>query len=323
MIFLLSGSDSFRIQQKLNKYKEKFLRQVDSTGINIETLENGTVTVDSFRKAVLSGGLFVKKRLIIIKNIFQTNKDKNLFDEIENYLKQHQEDLDTILIFVEIAADTKNTTHNKIYELLQKQKFSENFEPLVGVKLIDWIKKETAERGGKISGPAVQFLAQNLGSDLWQMSSEIDKLIALKNNEEIQIEDVKQFVKTKLDENIFNLTDAFGRKDKALALKLVSDQLEAGAAWGYLLSMFARQIKIIFQIKSSLESGTPQYQLAKSTGLHPFVVQKTVPQTLLFSLPELKKIYSCLLEIDLNLKSSQNNPEVLFDLLVTNDARYT
>ena len=336
MIIFLHGINSFRISQKLNKYKEKFTRDIDSTGVNIEILDSNNITTESFRKAVLSGGLFVKKRLVIIKNLFSTRKamnideeeeekiespikltktkDKSIFAEIENYVEKNQNSEDTILIFIQ--SEAHKSQQSKLFKLLKSQKYSEEFYPLTGAKLTNWIKKQVENQNGKINNQAIQFLADNIGSDLWRLSNEINKLIAFKQNSEIQLEDVQQFIKTKLDENIFNLTDAFGRKNKALALKLISDQIESGSAWQYLLIMFARQIKIVLQIKSALDSGVSQYQLANSTGLHPFVIQKTRSQTNLFSVPELKKIYSQLLQIDLSLKISQINPELLFDLLV-------
>lgn len=358
MIILLSGSDSYRIQQKLNKYQEKFLRDIDATGINIETLEGQDLTVESFRRAVLSGGLFVKKRMVIVKNLFSNCQDENVFKEVKKFVKKNKNTLDVTVVFVEIKTSQKRASSqapsppvgsfsravsqaddsnpkpqatledhkpgqgeapsisNKLLKILKSQKYSENFEPLGSIKLINWLKKEVETRQGKISLQATQFLVTNIGSNLWQLSNEIDKLIAFKNSDEIQLEDVQQFVKTKLDENIFNLTDAFGRKNKALALKLISDQIESGSAWQYLLTMFARQIKIVLQIKLAQESDVPPYQFAKTLGLHPYVVKKTIPQVRLFSIEELKKIYSQLLQIDLNLKTSQTNPELLFDLLV-------
>ena len=271
MIILLSGTDSYRIREKLNKYREKFTRDIDSTGINIEILDGSETTIESFHKAVLSGGLFVKKRLVIIKNLFSQVKDKDIFLEIENYIKKNQDKEDIIIIFIQAEAHKQQSS--KLFKSIKTQKFSEDFQSLAGIKLNNWIRKQAEACEGKINPQAVQFLANNIGSDLWRLSNEINKLIAYKSGgdlsadpsadeageAEIGLEDVQQFVKTKLDENIFNLTDAFGRKNKAQSLKLISDQIGSGSAWPYILTMFARQIKIIFQIKSSLEAGFPQY----------------------------------------------------------------
>ncbi|NQU77950.1 DNA polymerase III subunit delta [Candidatus Falkowbacteria bacterium] len=315
MIILLSGPDSYRISQKLNKYKQKFLRDVDSTGVNIETLDGKEVTIESFRKAVLSGGLFVKKRLIIIRELFSNCKDKSILDGVGEYVKKNQDNPDIVLIFLQ--TETHKSQNSKLFKDLSKQKFSEKFTPLEGIKLTNWLKKEIETRNGKISSQALSYLSIHLGADLWQLSNEINKLVAYRDGQQIETEDVKKFVKTKLDENIFNLTDALGRKDKAQALKLISDQINSGSAWPYLLTMLARQIKILLQIKSITNEGETPASRLQSLGLHPFVVQKSLPQANNFTLSELKKLHHLLVRIDLNLKTTSINPEVLFDLLVS------
>ena len=49
---------------------------------------------------------------------------------------------------------------------------------------------------------------------------------------------------------------------------------------------------------------------------HPFVAKKTLAQTKNFKTDGLKNIYQQLLNIDLKLKTSQVDPQVLFDLLI-------
>ncbi|MBU4331928.1 DNA polymerase III subunit delta [Candidatus Parcubacteria bacterium] len=314
MIIFLYGVDSYRIQQKLNKYKQKFLRDIDASGINIEILEGAEITVESFRKAVLSGGLFIKKRMVIIKNIFSNRKDKSIFTEIENCVKRNEGDADNILIFIQ---NQEHKSHlSKLFKILLTQKFSEEFKPLTGSKLNQWIKKEAEARGGKITREAVQALVVSVGNNLWQMSNEIDKLLGYKEGKAVEVDDVRLLVRARADENIFNLTDAFSRKDKAGALKLFADQINAGISFQYLLTMIARQIKILLQIKDALANNRPQYGLAKELGLHPYAVQKSIPQARNFTFDELKKIYSQLLGIDVKLKTSSIEPEALFDLLV-------
>ena len=309
MIILLSGPDSYRIYQKLNKYKQKFLRDVDSTGINIENLEGAALTQETFRKAVLSGGLFVKKRLVIIKNLFSNCKDKNVLDEIGEYVKKEKDNTDTIVIFIETTSTQALKHSSKLRKSLEKQKYSESFQPLTGIKLTNWLKKQVTDQGAKISPQAINYLTTHIGSDLWQLSNEIAKLTAFRQGGEIELEDAQKFIKTKLDENIFNLTDALGRKDKATAHKLLSDQIESGSAWPYLLTMLSRQIKILIQIKSVTSP--------KTLNLHPYVIQKSLPQAQNFTLKELKKLHHLLVRIDINLKTTSINPEVLFDLLVS------
>jgi DNA polymerase III delta subunit len=65
-----------------------------------------------------------------------------------------------------------------------------------------------------------------------------------------------------------------------------------------------------------LGANKTQKEIADTLKLHPFVVQKTVPQAKRFTAGQLKFIYQKLADIDFELKNSQTKPELLFDLMV-------
>lgn len=149
---------------------------------------------------------------------------------------------------------------------------------------------------------------------MWILSSEIDKLIALKRGSEITVEDVKNSNLSKIDDNIFNLTDAVGNKDIKQALKLLHDNMEEGANEIYLLTMIVRQFRILLQIKKASEGN--KRVIAKELGLHPFVVQKAMGQVGKYTLERLKEIYKKLLETDIALKTGGGESRVLLEQMV-------
>ena len=69
--------------------------------------------------------------------------------------------------------------------------------------------------------------------------------------------------------------------------------------------MLTRQFKIILQIKESLLTQKNQKEIIAATKLHPFVVQKTTPQTRNFSVGSLKEIIGRLIVIDYQTKTGQ------------------
>jgi DNA polymerase III delta subunit len=56
--------------------------------------------------------------------------------------------------------------------------------------------------------------------------------------------------------------------------------------------------------------------LAKTLGLHPFVVKKTLPLVRRYPLEKLKDIYEQLLQIDIKTKTGQGSQSELLDLFV-------
>ena len=202
----------------------------------------------------------------------------------------------------------------ELFKFLSAQKYAYNFNLLSNTESANWVRKETTLRGGRISAKAAEMLVGLVGSDGWQINNELNKLLSYKaaskltpGSVEIEAEDVKNLVRGNFSENIFALTDALSVKNKALAAKLLDEQIEAGLNDGYLLKMFTRQSKILLQVKQALESGFSKRQIIGQLKLHPFVAQKGLEQARNFTLPVLKNILSRLARIDYEVKSGRND----------------
>lgn len=333
MLIFLYGEDNFRSRQKLNELKEKYLREVDKLGSGLNILAGAKASFSEIAEAVSPSSLLSKKRLIIIEDIF-LNKDQSIHEKLLEYFKKHEAG-DNIIIFWESGIKTKkvknslapmlissggqdkplNKKQADFFKFLAKQKYTFSFDQLSNTQAAAWVKKNAAERGGKISAKAAEVLVGLVGTDGWRMISELEKLINFKAagkltdgaNVEIEVEDVQSLVRGNFSENIFALTDALSARNKALAARLLDEQVEAGLSDSYLLNMFVRQFRILLQIKQALESGLTQRQIATQLKLHPYVAQKGIEQARNFTLPILKNALNRLAEIDYQVKSGQGD----------------
>ena len=335
MIIFLYGEDSFRSRFKLNELKNKYLKEIDSLGSGLKVLAGAKTTFTEITEAVSPSSLLSKRRLIIIEDIF-ANKDREIFGKLLGYFKnKNQQDGDNIIIFWEsnvkmkkiknillpfiIEADGRDKPLNKaqaeLFKLLAEQKYSyRSFNLLSNTELASWVKKETTARGGKISIKSAELLVGLVGTDSWQINSEIDKLISYKATAklteavaEIEAQDIKNLVRGSFSDNIFSLTDAISLRNKALAVKLFDELLESGLEGRYLLNMFIRQFRILLQIRQAVDSGLGPRQMASLLKLHPFVLQKGLGQARNFNLSTLKNILSQLIKIDYFSKSGQGD----------------
>lgn len=332
MIIFLYGQDNFRSRLKLNELKDKYLREVDKFGSGLKIINGAKASFSEIAAMVSPSSLLSKKRLIIIEDIF-INKDKLIFEKLSEYFKNKQSD-DNIIIVWESNIKTKKFKNTpapmlldssgqakpllkkpaELFKLLSSQKYAYNFNLLNNAELANWVKKQAILSGGKISAKAAELLVGLVGNDGWQINNELAKLLSYKTASqltpgaaEIELEDVKNLVRGNFSENIFALTDALSAKNKALAARLLDEQIEAGLSDGYLLNMFVRQFRILLQIKQALESGLSQRQIASQLKLHPFVAQKGLEQARHFTLPILKHILSRLAKIDYEVKSGQSD----------------
>lgn len=313
MTIFLYGPDTFRSREKLAALKEKFVREVDKSGLNLVTLD-GKLEFQEIRKHVTALPFLAKKRLVVIENLMTSKPSKQLQKAVAELMEDKAAE-QTIIIFWEGEISARA---DLLFRKLSLEKYAYQFALLNGWQLKEWYQARSQQLKANFQPRALNMLLDLVGNDLWQADSEIRKLAAYGKNKIITPDMIKLLVKDKLEENIFMLTDALGLKNKKTALKLISDQLKSGTAPTELLSKMIWQFRNLLQVKGLLGE-TPQmssYQLASQLKLHPFVAKKTLGQIGNFQLGELKDIYSQLLEIDYKIKTSQGEPEMLFNLLV-------
>ena len=320
MYCIIYGPDTYRSKEKLESLRQAFMAKCDATGVNVTTISAELLDVNYFRRLVLSAGLFGPKRLIIIERFFGKKGNDDLGEAIADFLETSADDKKgNSLIFwdEDISEKSLSKIKKETFALLAKQKYSEEFSYLERTQLKHWLARALAAGRKKITIEAADFMVQQVGSDLWQMQNEADKLIAAPEKE-ITLELVKKFVLPSPEEEIWPLVDALAIKNKSAALKLLRDQLDLGHELLSVFGMLVRQYRILLMVRDTLDhrGPVPSFSLAQELKLHPFVCQKALRQVKNYTLAELKDIYQQLLNIDIKIKTTSVNPEVLLDLLI-------
>lgn len=327
MIIFLYGEDLFRARRKLNEFKEKFLREIDPGGSSLIILDGEKTTMEKFNELISPSSLLSKKRMIVVEGLF-ANKSQAIFKQVNDFLKKRKSKENIIVFLDSVKGEEKLPKYKSdLFKTLAAEKYAQEFRALSNTEATAWTKKEVEARGGRISREAALELTSLLGSDLWQINNEIEKLVNFKAGQklnladsdkgtEINAEDVKRMVRGQFDENIFALTDAISNKNKSAAAALLEEQLEAGLTESYLLNMTIRQFKILLQIRQALDLGIASRSMASTLKLHPFIVQKGISQARNFSLPALKSIFSHLVNMDYLMKSGKGEIKPMLSLLI-------
>ena len=309
MIIFLYGPDTYRSRQKLNEIIEHY-KKIHRSGLNLRYFEAGNLNFQDFKNEVETISMFREKKLVVLKDIF-SNKDFQ-----EEFLKQGEKFVNSaniILIYEKKEIDKKNS----FLKFLKKNSESQEFELLEGQRLKNWVKKEFEKYQAQIDLKVIDELINFVGSNLWQMESEIKKLVNYKNGQKIKREDVELLVRPKIETDIFKTIDAISEKKKSRALMLLHQHLEKGDAPLYLLAMINFQFRNLLEIKDLIEKNLPYYKIINKSKLHPFLVKKSYQQAQRFTLQQLKKIYQKIFETDLNIKTGKMEPETAIDLLIT------
>ena len=318
MLIFICGEDSFRSKQKLKALRQKFAKKIDNSQINIDVLDGEKLDAETFKQAMASGGFLVEKRMAIIENLIEKNKDKQDTKNILDLEKKHRANSTqkNIIIFWEalgsVSADKYRgkKLSGQLLKYLKTIKYSYEFQLLSKNELLAWVKNRIS-----ISDDAAKLLVEFVGNDLWRMNNEINKLKAYKNSQNITIADIKLLSEEKFDQKIFDLTDAAANKNRRLFIKLADEYLSSGVEPAYILTFLIRQFRMMARAKSLLAKN-PTANLAVEIKVHPFVAQKLKTQASNYSITEIKNIYRKLLKIDIKLKQGYFSPELLFTQLI-------
>jgi DNA polymerase-3 subunit delta len=186
-----------------------------------------------------------------------------------------------------------------------------------GAGFAQWIHTRCDDLGGDINSDAAQLLAEWVAEDPFQADQELRKLIAYVDGaRSIDVSDVKQLTPFQSQSNIFALVDAIGERKGSQAQRLLSRLLQDEDP-GYAFAMVVRQFRLLLITREALDSGQP---ISNALSLPSFVIRKLEAQARSFSDPELKQIYSRLLDIDVGSKTGRLDLEVGLDTLIASVA---
>jgi len=306
MIIFLYGSDTYRSRQKLNEIIERY-KKIHKSGLNLKYFDSKDLNFQDFKSEFQQAPMFKEKKLAVLNDALSNAEFE------ENFLKNEKNfrDSGNIILFYEKG---EVNTKNPLFKFLIKYAQSQEFEPLLDQQLKNWAKKEFGKHKCQIREQALEKLIEFVGNDLWRLTNEIKKLANFKL--EIKNKDIELLVRPKIETDIFKTIDSLAAKNKKLALELIRQHLEKGDPPLYLLSMITLQFCNLLTIKDLLENSFGYYDILRKSNLHPYVVKKSFEQAKKFTLPELKKIYQKIFQVDLDIKTGKIEPETALDLLI-------
>lgn len=314
MLIFLHGLDTYRLKEKytviLNRYKEK-----NPHGLSFLRLEGNRTKFDVVREFLATSGMFEEKKLLVLENFLsEVSKEaqESIWDLLMNEGIERSEQ--TIVLFLQDAPPDKRTRLFK--QLIQKSRTQE-FKPLPPNTLSAWAHQYAEQRDASLEARATSILLQRTSTDLWKLTSEIQKLAAYAGKNPITPEIVARLVHETPEADAFELLDAFSRKNSQKALKLLHGLFEQGEVAQRLIGLIFFQLRTLITIYTMQKDGIAERDFAKRSKIHPFVIRKSLPllKTILFD--ELKEMYLDLFELEQGIYDGTNkHPEMMLEVYI-------
>jgi DNA polymerase III subunit delta len=168
-----------------------------------------------------------------------------------------------------------------------------------------WIRDEAKARGVKLTGDAVERLAEAVGNDLSRLALVIDQLAIYKDSGKggaVTADDVEDLVADTRERSVFELTDAIGAGDLGGALAAVASLCDQRQSALGVIAMLARFVRQIGQLHAARAAGLGKGELAAAVGVPPFVVDKLAQQGRRLAPPAVVRAQRMLHDADRALK---------------------
>ena len=326
MLYILAGPDDYSLNQSLVEIK-RGLGDAPTLATCTTVLDGQQVTAGELKQICETVPFLADKRLVIINGLIErceaaskskrsrtakpAEQETNAFASCLNQLPET-----TVVIMIE--NDAANTLKQSLFQEISPKAVVRSFPLLKEVRLKPWVQKRVGDMGGSISPPAIDLLSRLIGSNLWVMSNEIDKLVLYVKDRRIEEQDVKLMVGYAQDVSVFAMIDAIVDFKVETAAQLLQQLLRGGAAPAYLLYMLDRQFRMIIRAKELKAQGKPEAVIQTTLGLYnEFALKRTLEQAGRYSSARLRQIYHQLLDADMAIKTGRYDSEIALELLIT------
>lgn len=311
MIQIFYGEDSFSLKEALGEI-EKGLGAGSALGADVTYLEGKTLAPEQLRQACQAFPFLGQRRLVKVEGLlsrFEGEAEERarpwfFLARAGDWMPES-----TNLVFVDGPLKQTNPLLRALAPVCRVRRFR-----LFGRQdLRRWLGERAAQEGVTISVRAAALLAEVVGSNLWALNNELEKLALYAHGRRIEERDVELLVTEAREYSVFSMTDALLEGRVGQALTLMHRLMGEGYYASRLLAMLARQLRFLLQAKEL--AGLSQAEMEERLGLHPFAVTKVVAQAERRPLEELQGMYAKLLEADLSIKRGQRSEELALELL--------
>ena len=182
-------------------------------------------------------------------------------------------------------------------------------------RLKDYFKKNNM----MIDDESVKYIVSNNLNNYDLIMKEVEKiLLYYKEPGRITYNDVFNISSRSINTNNFLLVDAIVNNDLEKSLSLYNDLKVMKTEPTVLISLIARDFRIMYNIKTMLSDNINEYNIMNELGLMDWQLKKYLQKVFPYKLEELKNILIDLANLDLNIKKGNIDRFIGLELFILN-----
>ena len=304
-VYLLYGEEEYLKKQ----YKNKFIEAICAGDtMNYSYYEGKGIDLKELMNTANTFPFFLERRLLVIENsgFFKSSNDE-LAEFLSNVIDT------TCIVFIENEVDKRN----KVFKTVSTNGYVCEMGIQNQATLESWIAATVKKNGKTISKPAIMRILDAVGTDMVNISTELDKLFGYTyGRDSIELSDIDAVCSVSINAKVFDMVDALSAHNRQRAVEIYKDLIALKEPPMRILFMIMRQFNIMLMVSELKDKGTDYKDIASKAGLQPFIVTKVIKQLGNFDKKTLKEAMDYGLQLEEDFKNGRIAESVAVEMLL-------
>ena len=303
------SSDSGILSREVDNLRRRLNMSLDDT-INYDINNVSDIVNEASTIGMFSLNKFI---VINIDSYFKDKKDIPGINLLEEYFDNYNSN--SYLIFI-CNSDTIDS-RKKIVNLIKKNGIVKKIEANDSY-ITDYINGYLKDNGYSINNSDVIYFINRVGSNINNITNELDKLMLYKINDKIITRsDIDLLTVENIDDSIYELVNAILKNDNKKAIKLYYNFINNGMDVNQMIAIVGSQIRLLYQVKRLYNKSKSNEEIANILEFKSvYRVKYLLSDSYYYSEEDLLKYLSKLSTIDEAIKSSNQDGNMLFELFI-------
>ncbi len=321
-VYFLYGAEEFLVEEEIQTLTDRALSPKEK-GLNLHIFNGEEQGSQEILMTARTLPMFAKHRFVLVDKADQMKEE-----DVEGLLSYiHDPSPSTCLV---LRAQEAGPWKKHLPKFEKVGKVVE-YPRLKGKGLTAWIRKRMEAKGKTLSEDAASYLVEIVGDHLQHLDNTLERVsLGAGESRTVRLSDLEGIISDVKVSTLFELTDAIGQQNlekalailgKALGSKVLLFRKEEEATkyddpTPLLLSMMARQYRLIWRVKEMAAGRTGVEEIARELRMSTWNVRKFMDQAKNFSVPSLRQGLLKCQKTDLALKRGRGPKNLLMEKLV-------